>query len=127
MLFLEPSPNGDAVALAGWNETVDSIAVARLDLKSGALTELTALAGEGADAITWLPDGTLLLSILETQYGMAWYVLPPGARIATRIGLAPRANASYRFARNGLRAVAREEILRPDVYILRNSGIFPAP
>ena len=127
VLFLEPSPNGDAVALAGWNETVDSIAVARLDLKSGALTELTALAGEGADAITWLPDGTLLLSILETQYGMAWYVLPPGARIATRIGLAPRANASYRFARNGLRAVAREEILRPDVYILRNSGIFPTP
>jgi hypothetical protein len=127
VMTLEPSPTGDAVAVAGWNETADSIVVLRVDLRSGAHTELVALAGEGVEALTWLPNDALLLPLYESQYGSTWYLLPSGARTATRIGLAPRASATYRFSRNGLRAVARETLIRPDIYVLRGSGIIPAP
>ena len=122
---LDPSPDGQSVAVAGWIQSTDSVVLARLDLRSGTTTELIALPGEGVGAPTWLSSGALLIPILESQFSEAWYVLEPGAREATRLGLAPRTSATYRFARSGLRGVAREQTQRSDVYVIRGSGIVP--
>ncbi len=72
LMFLNPSPDGQSVAVAGWIPSIDSIVIARLDLRTGSSTELFALRAEGAGAPTWLSSGALLVPILESQYSEAW-------------------------------------------------------
>ena len=125
LMYLEPSPDGISVAVAGWNITADSIVIVQLDLRTGATTELTSIGGERVNGLTWMTNGVLLIPVSESPYTEALYSLAPGARMATRLGLAPRSSATYRFARNGLRGVAREQIQRSDIFVLREAGVVP--
>jgi hypothetical protein len=122
ILALEPSPDGREVAVASL-DLLQRVLLRRLSLVDGTLTELARMGGEGFDAITWLPDNTLLFSIDETQWTKAWYRLPVSGGPPRRQDLQLNFDGSYRFARNGLRGVARERTLRSDIFLLRGLNV----
>ena len=120
---LEPSPDGREVAVAGWDAVGQRMVFSRLALADGKVAEIWRMPAEGFDAITWLPDNTLLFSIGETQWTNAWYRLPVSGGPPRRQDIQLSNDASHRFARSGLRGVARERILRADVFLLRGLNV----
>jgi tRNA A-37 threonylcarbamoyl transferase component Bud32 len=120
--FLEPSPDGKYVAVYAWDTRFDTLFLHRMSVADLSWEVVAPFGGEGAGAPTWLSDGSTMVPVRESAISEAWYRLAPGSRTPVRLGFAPRADASFRFSRNGLRGVAREGVLRPDVYILRGLG-----
>ncbi len=116
---LEPSPTGDALASVGWNATGDSLLLFRTSLATGTHVRLAAWYAEGIGEVTWTDGGDLLIAIRETQWSDVWYRIPPRGGTPQRLGYPPRAEASYRFARNGLRGVARERTVLSDIFLVR--------
>jgi len=116
----DPSPDGRAIVAAGWDATDDSVSVARISLLDGSVTRLARFAGEGSQQPAWLPDGSILVPVLETIWTLAWYRIPAGGGKPVRLGSPPRFPATYRFSRDGLSGIARVSDRRADVYLIRN-------
>jgi hypothetical protein len=127
VLAVEPSPDGREAIVGSFDVTGQQIVLSRLSLTDGRVTELTRMRAEGLDAITWLPDNTLLFGVAETQWTQAWYVLPANGGEPRRQTFKLSSNASHRFARSGLRGVAREQIIRADIYLLRGLNVMSPP
>ena len=105
---------------AGWDATDDSVSVARISLLDGSVTRLARFAGEGSQQPAWLPDGSILVPVLETIWTLAWYRIPADGGKPVRLGSPPRFPATDRFSRDGLSGIARVSDRRADVYLIRN-------
>ncbi len=116
----EPSPDGRAVAIVGWDAREDSILVFRMSLVDGSTTRLATLTGEGADALRWLPDGSLIVPVRETAQTIALYRLSTTTGPPQRLGLLPRFSATYRFSADGRRGIVRARESKTDLHIIRN-------
>ena len=116
----DPSPDGRAIVAVGWDATDDSVSVLRISTIDGSVTPLVRFAGEGSQQATWLPDGTILVPVLETAWTLGWYRIPAGGGKPVRLGSPPRFPADYRFSRDGLHGIARVSDSRADVYLIRN-------
>ena len=120
ILGIEPSPDGGAVATTGWLPGEDSLAVHVVSLIDGSVKRITVFAGEGSSSPRWLSDGTLLVVIRETGWTDALYRVPLATGRPERVGVLPGSPATFRFAADGRRGVARAFDSRPDIYLIRN-------
>ena len=119
---LDPSPDGRAFVLTGWDVNQDSILVHRVSLVDGSATRLAAFGGEGVFQPAWLDDGTIIVPVLETAWTQVWYRVPATGGPPVRLGSPPRVPGEYRISADGRRAIARAEERHTDVYMIRNYG-----
>ena len=118
----DPSPDGRSVVTMGWDPNQDYILVHRVSLVDGRFERLHRFSGEGSEPARWLTDGSILLSIEETSWGMGWYRIPPAGGAPVRLGSAPRYPATYRYSVDGRRVLGLSQDRRSDVYLIRNFG-----
>jgi hypothetical protein len=119
IMNLEPSPDGAHVASMSWDVGDNWILIHRASLADGRVEQVARLGGEGGGAITWMADGSLLVPINESAWSDTWYRIPPRGGTPERLPMQLGQDASFRFTRNGLRGLAREALLRSDVFLLR--------
>ena len=117
---LEPAPDGRSVVSISWDRLGDELVLYHTSLIDGQSQRLAVFVGERVGAISWLPDGTLLVAIYENVWRETWYQVPVAGGTPVRIGDAPRPESTYRFARDGLRGVVRSRTALSDIYLIRN-------
>ena len=122
IVAMEPSPDGTALATAGWDERGDSIVINRVSLTDGSFRRVAALAGEDVENPRWLPNGDLIFPVQETIWTVAFYRVSSEGGVPTRLGLAPRVPGSYRFSADGKRGIVRIPDRSTDVVVIRNFG-----
>ena len=120
--YLEPSPDGASIVLAGYGASLDSIRVARFSLRTGEMSTLAVFAAKFTDQPCWLPDGRILVPIGESATTTVLYDVPSGGGPSVRLGVLARDNESFRFSADGRRGVVRAGIRAFDVYVIRNFG-----
>lgn len=119
---IDPSPDGRAFVSISWDPAFDSILVHRVSAVDGSMTRLASFGAEGSQPPRWLDDGSIIVSIFETSWTMAWYRVPAAGGRPERVGTPPRYPASYRFSGDGLRVMARSQDRRTDIYLVPNFG-----
>jgi hypothetical protein len=117
---VEPSPDGRAFVVLGWDVNLDSILVHRISLVDGSATRLAAFGGEGMYQPTWLDDGTIIVPVDETAWTQVWYRIPAAGGPPLRMGSPPQVRGSYRISADGRRLLARSADMRTDIYMIRN-------
>jgi hypothetical protein len=122
LAWVEPSPDGSAVATAGFDRMADSLLIHRVSLVDGSYIRLAAFFAEFLQAPRWLEDGTLILPIEETAWTLALYSLPARGGPMVRHGLLPHFSGSYRFSLDGRRGIVRSQDRNMDVVVVRNFG-----
>ena len=118
----DPSPDGRWLVTLGWDPTQDYILVHRLSLVDGRIERLHRFTGEDSEPVRWLSDGSILVSIAETNWDLQWYRLVPGGGEPIKLGPAPRYPATYRYSLDGRRVLGMSQERRSDVYLVRNFG-----
>ncbi|HEX6644257.1 MAG TPA: serine/threonine-protein kinase [Gemmatimonadales bacterium] len=118
---LEPSPDGREVAVAGFGDLEsDSLIVSIVSLDDGSTRRVAGIVGDHLDNPRWLPDGTLIVPVFETEWTLALYRAPAGGGPLVRLGPVPRFPGSYRFSADGRRGIIRATDETSDVHVLRN-------
>ena len=118
---IEPSPDGQSVAIAGWGDySTDSLAIFVMSLTDGSTRRIGTLTAEGVEPPRWLTDGTLVIPVFETRWTTALYRIPIDGGSPVRLGIVPRFPGSYRFSENGRRGIIRVNEASEDVHVLRN-------
>ena len=118
---IEPSPDGQKVAIVGWSDySTDSLGIFVMSLTDGSTRRIASLTAEGAEPPRWLTDGTLVIPVFETRWTTALYRIPIDGGSPVRLGIVPRVPGSYRFSENGRRGIIRVSEANPDVHAVRN-------
>ena len=119
---LDPAPDGRSFVSVGWDQEGNWVLVHRISIVDGSATRLARLGGEGHQPPKWLDDGSIVVPVLETEWNLAWYRIPPGGGEPVRMGSPPRYPGLYRWSGDGLRVMARTEERRSDIYLVPNYG-----
>jgi hypothetical protein len=122
LVWLDPAPDGGSFVSVGWDQEGNYVLVHRISIVDGTATRLATLGGEGHQPPKWLDDGSIIVPILETEWNLAWYRIPPGGGDPVRMGSPPRYPGLYRWSGDGLRVMARTEERRSDIYLIPNYG-----
>ncbi|MGE5927914.1 MAG: hypothetical protein ACM357_11215, partial [Gemmatimonadota bacterium] len=118
---LEPSPDGTAVAVAGYGDfDSDSLILSVLSLEDGSSRRIAGMVGERMDNPRWLPDGSVIVPVFETAGTLALYRGSVRGGPFVRLGPVPRFPGSYRFSADGRRGIIRAADEPSDVHVLRN-------
>jgi Tol biopolymer transport system component len=121
IIGIEPSPDGQMVAIAGWGDySTDSLAIFVMSLADGSTRRIASLAAEGVEPPRWLTDGTLVIPVFETRWTTALYRIPIEGGPPVRLGIVPRFPGSYRFSADGRRGIIRVNEANQDVHVVRN-------
>lgn len=113
---LDPSPDGKQVAFVGWNApSVDSAGLSVMSLSDGKSTPWMAAFAEGAEA-RWLPDGSILFLVWESQETVALYRLRGPGRVE-RLGTIPRPVTGLSVSDDLRRAVVQTREYHGDAWI----------
>jgi hypothetical protein len=115
------SPDGKTMAALGWYQGFDSVVVVRIDVASGAASQMANIPNEGYSRITWLNDGSLLFDLREDRGVQGLYRIIPGGR-PTRLGPLPFYPAHFSYSLDGKRVAAFTGEEKGDVYLIRNFG-----
>lgn len=127
IIGMEPSPDGQQVAIVGFGNLLsDSIVVDVMSLADGSARRIAAFAGDIAHTPRWLPDDTLILPISETSWTLSLYRLPIDGGPMVRLGPVPRYPGSYRFSADGRRGIIRAAEANWDVYVAQNFAALAA-
>ncbi len=126
-LYACPSPDGQDVALVGWDASSDSMLVQRMSLVTGAVTRLAVLPTEFLTPPRWTSDGRILFLVSETATTVALYAAPAAGGPAVRLGVVSHANAVDRLTQAsftadgtvGLVSITERDL---DVHVIRNFG-----
>ena len=112
------APDGKRVAFAGFDAaTYDSLGLGVMSLADGKVARWVTIFGESSDA-QWLPDGSILLDIWETQETVtAFRVRGPGQ--SERLGTVPRPVTSFRVSRDLRRAAVVTREYHGDAWMSR--------
>jgi hypothetical protein len=119
---IDPSPDGKAFVTVSWDPNGDSLLAHRISIVDGSITRLAAFGAEGSQPPKWFDDGSIVISVMETAWTLAWYRIPAGGGKPVRMGTPPRFPATYRFSGDGLRVMARVQDRRTDIYLVPNFG-----
>jgi WD40 repeat protein len=122
ILSLTPSPDGGFLAASALSR--DTLAIAKINLRTGAFTRVGGMpfVGGAVSAITWLADGTIMQPVANDG-GLAVYRVPSaGGPVRKQTSLQNVADIASSV--DGSRAVAFTTRVRTDIYMIRNFGAF---
>jgi hypothetical protein len=121
IMGLEPSPDGQAVAIVGFGDLrTDESVVDIMSLADGSSRRIATFPSEFIEPPRWLSDGHLLLPVGETRWTLSLYRLPVAGGPMVRLGPVPRFPGSYRFAADGRRGIIRAVETNLDVFVVPN-------
>ena len=121
IMGLEPSPDGQAVAIVGFGDLrTDETFVDIMSLADGSSRRIATFPSEFVEPPRWLPDGHLLLPVGETRWTLSLYRLSVAGGPMVRLGPVPRFPGSYRFAADGRRGIVRAVESNLDVFVVPN-------
>jgi hypothetical protein len=115
------SPDAKSLAVAGLNQSFDSVVVATVDVETGRFTRIRAFLGSDPQEIAWLADGTTMSIFREPEGAWVFYKIPPG-RTAQRLGTLPHTRADFSVSNDGRHVAVFSYMERNDVYMIRNFG-----
>ena len=112
------TPDGEEAAFTGYDAgTYDSLGLSVMSLSSGKAARWTAIFGEQS-AFRWLPDGSILLSIWETQETVTIYRVRGPGRVE-RLGTIPRPVTSFSVSKDLRRATVVTHEYHGDTWMSR--------
>jgi len=112
------APDGKAVAIIGYDAaTYDSLGLSVMSLADGKVTRWAAIFGESS-YLRWLPDGSILFTVWETQETATPYRLR-GPRLSERLGTVPRPVTSFGASSDLRRAVVVTREYHGDAWMSR--------
>jgi dipeptidyl aminopeptidase/acylaminoacyl peptidase len=115
-------PGQLTLAMIAVKAKFDTLLVSRVSLVDGHASRIAAFIGEpSGDTPAWLRDGSVLVSMNESQ-DVVWYLLPAGGGRPVRLGTAPWSTANYHWSPDGRRILATVHNELADVYAVRNFG-----
>jgi tRNA A-37 threonylcarbamoyl transferase component Bud32 len=113
-----PAPEKEEAAITGFDAaTYDSLGLSVMSLADGKVTPWVAIFGERS-WFRWLPDGSILLSIWETQESVTLYRVRGPGRVE-RLGAIPRPVTSFSASSDLRRAVVVTKEYHGDAWMSR--------